>query len=283
MKPTVMKVRAFRVAREGRRDIKRFFASGLMGRDYPLFKYVEIETINKCNGTCTFCPVNKNIDPRPLARMNDSTFYKIIDNLVNLNYNGKIGYYSNNEPLMDNRIYDFIKYGVQNLPNAYHFLFTNGTLLDCDKFQTLIDLGLNHLFIDNYNDDLELHPNIRKIYDKYKDKNFSLDCQILIRLNDEVLSNRVGSAPNGRKIAKPIKAQCNLPFRQLIIRADCGVNLCCNDALGRITLGNVEEQTLEEIWFSKKHFDILESIRKNLRIGICKECDIVSLDRYFNV
>jgi len=266
--------------KEAKRDVEKFFASRNAGEGV-LFKHVEIETINKCNGTCTFCPVNRNADPRPLARMSEDVFYKIIDNLVRLNYVGQVGYYSNNEPLMDNRIYDFIKYGVSKLPNVNHFLFTNGTLLDCDKFQLLIDSGLNALYIDNYNDKYKLNHNIRKVYDRYKNEKFSLDCRIFMRLNDEVLSNRAGSAPNKRKNVKPFDAPCNLPFTQLIIRADCGVSLCCNDALGKVTLGNVAEQTLEEIWYGQKHFDILESMRKNVRGGICSECDIVSSDKHY--
>lgn len=33
-------------------------------KDVPLFEYVEIETINRCNGVCSFCPVNKLVDTR---------------------------------------------------------------------------------------------------------------------------------------------------------------------------------------------------------------------------
>jgi hypothetical protein len=276
----------WRSEKEAKRDVEIFFASkiGVCGCDGvgTLFKHVEIETMNKCNGTCTFCPVNRNIDPRPLIRMSDDIFYKIIDNLVKLNYCGQVGYYSNNEPLMDNRIYDFIKYGVSKLPNVNHIIFTNGTLLDIDKFQLLMDSGLNCLYIDNYNDNYELNPNIIKIYDKYKNEKFPMDCRIYMRLNDEVLSNRGGSAPNKRKVGKSFKAPCDMPFLQLIIRADCGVSLCCNDALGKVTLGDVEKQTLEDIWYGQKHFEILESMRENIRSGICRDCDIVSSGKYYS-
>jgi hypothetical protein len=42
-------------------------------------------------------------------------------------------------------------------------------------------------------------------------------------------------------------------------------------------LGNVEEQTLEEIWFGEKHAQYLESIMKNMRndIKICRGCDMI--------
>lgn len=41
---------------------------------YPIV--VNIETINKCNGTCPFCCCNKNEDLRPFKIMSDELFEK---------------------------------------------------------------------------------------------------------------------------------------------------------------------------------------------------------------
>ncbi|MCL1947923.1 MAG: radical SAM protein, partial [Chitinivibrionia bacterium] len=177
-------------ANQARSDIETFF------KRKPLFNYVEIETFNRCNGTCSFCPVNRNLDPRPLTKMSEKTFYKIIDNLSKLNFCGTISYYSNNEPIMDARIVEFIRYGVKKNPNANHSMISNGTLLNEEKFQALIDAGLNNLEISNYNDKLKLNENIKKIYDKYKNEKFSMNCKISLRLNNQILSNRGGTAPN---------------------------------------------------------------------------------------
>ena len=35
---------------------------------------IEIETFNRCNATCQFCPVNRDADPRPMKRMEESLF-----------------------------------------------------------------------------------------------------------------------------------------------------------------------------------------------------------------
>lgn len=42
----------------------------------PLFNNIEIETVNRCNGTCSFCPVNKNQDPREYKKMPEELFKK---------------------------------------------------------------------------------------------------------------------------------------------------------------------------------------------------------------
>lgn len=262
-----------RCATEVKDDVESFFKEEKM----PLFKFIEIEMINRCNGKCSFCYFGKNDDPRPVAKMTEKTFKKIIDNLARLNYDGVIYYHSNGESLMNENTIDFIKYGVSKVPAARHILYTNGTLLNSEKFQKLIDSGLNYLQINNYNDKLKLMPNIQKIYDEYKNKEFTMECKIYLRLQSEILSTRGGTAPNRDKIVEPLNTSCYFPFNSFIIRADCGASLCCNDALGKFTLGNVEEQTLEEIWFGDKYMEIRNSIRKNQRNGIeiCKECDMI--------
>ena len=52
----------------------------------PLFNNIEIETVNRCNGTCSFCPVNKNQDPREYKKMPEELFKKIIKELKEINY-----------------------------------------------------------------------------------------------------------------------------------------------------------------------------------------------------
>ena len=65
---------------------------------------ISIETINRCNSSCAFCPANKNTDKRPFAKMEEGLFHKIIGELSDLEYDGYLNLYVNNEPFMDVRI-----------------------------------------------------------------------------------------------------------------------------------------------------------------------------------
>lgn len=47
------------------RHCKNRLKEGLLNDEFPLFKNIEIETINRCNGSCSFCPVNKKENQRP--------------------------------------------------------------------------------------------------------------------------------------------------------------------------------------------------------------------------
>lgn len=91
---------------------------------YPLFQTIEIETINRCNSTCSFCPVNKHSDTRDFKIMDLELFKSIINQLKELNYPGSIGLYSNNEPFLDERIVELARLAKEELPNNHLYLYT---------------------------------------------------------------------------------------------------------------------------------------------------------------
>ncbi len=237
---------------------------------------VEIETVNRCNGECPFCPVNKNEVQRPYAKMSDKLFYKIIDNLAQIDYYGKISLYSNNEPFIDDRIIDFHKYANSKLPDAFFNLYTNGSLLTLDKFIEILDY-VDYLVIDNYSDDGSITtPELKKIFD-YITEHKEIESKVFFsfRKKNEVLTSRGGQAPNKQKITKCIQEICWMPFRQFVIRPTGEVSLCCNDALGKYTLGDLNTQSIQEIWNSKNIKEIRKHMLKYGRKGLklCENCD----------
>jgi len=43
---------------------------------------VSIETVNRCNSTCSFCPANRTSESRPYQKMTEELFKKIIADLI---------------------------------------------------------------------------------------------------------------------------------------------------------------------------------------------------------
>ncbi|SEA10771.1 Iron-sulfur cluster-binding domain-containing protein [Pseudobutyrivibrio sp. ACV-2] len=244
----------------------------------PLFDHVEIETINRCNGVCAFCPVNRNQDPREYAIMSELLFKKIIDELSELDYQGKLACFSNNEPFLDPNIIDRLKYAREKLPKARMHLFTNGTLLTLEKFLQVVDY-LDELIIDNYNQELELISN-NKIIAAYCENHPELinKVTIVLRKSNEVLSSRGGDAPNHEMDSTFEDVRCALPFKQLIIRPTGEVSLCCNDPLGRDTLGDLSTQSLKEVWYGKRFNEVREALYKGRgNWPHCKYCDTINI------
>ncbi len=241
---------------------------------------IEIETINRCNGMCPFCPVNITQPQRPYAKMSEELFRKIIDDLASMNYSNNISLFSNNEPFLDERITDFHKYANEKLPAAHFSLFTNGSLLTLDKFIEIMPY-LDRLIIDNYNDNGEINTTeLKHIYDYINaHPEISSRVSFVIRPLNEIRTSRGGQAPNkkGRNETVFRNVLCPLPFRQFIIRPTGEVSLCCNDPLGRYTLGDMNTQTIAEVWHSEKYEavrrEMLTNNRKNLML--CRDCDVV--------
>ena len=221
--------------------------------------------------------MNATQPQRPYAKMSEELFRKIIDDLADMNYSQGISLYSNNEPFLDERIIDFHKYAREKLPNAVFSMFTNGTLLTLDKFLEIMQY-LDKLIIDNYSDELRITtPGLQEIYD-YLQTHPELNARVKFwfRKQNEILTSRGGQAPNKKITKNPaVNILCLQPFRQLVIRPTGELSLCCNDALGKYTLGDLRTQSISEAWNSEKakavRTEMLKNARKNLLL--CADCD----------
>ncbi len=246
----------------------------IQAEDLPLFTSVEVETINRCNGICSFCPINSKVDPREKKIMSKEMFKSIVDQLAALHYSGRFSAFSNNEPLLDDRIVEFHQYARKQLPQAKFHLYTNGTLLTLDKFRALVEV-LDELIIDNYQQDLKLIDPCKEI-EKYCEihKDLKKKVTILLRKPHEILTSRGGNAPNRTQIKDYSEEPCVLPFRQLVIRPDGKISLCCNDALGEHTLGDLTKESICDVWFGETYKKVRESLRQGRKyFGKCKYCD----------
>jgi len=259
-------------------------------REKTFFNNVQIETYNKCNGACKFCPINKYIDPRPRIKMKDDIFYNIIQQLKEINYSESICLFSNNEPLLDKRIFDFCAHVRKELPNAYNYLYTNGTLLSLPKFKTLMT-SLDYIWIDNYvphdkymkvkKRPIEgLHKNLKCVYEYIIENPVEYENRVLfmIRDQDERMTTRGGNSPNRAKISS-LKSPCMLPFKQIVIRPDGKLSFCCNDALGQMTMGDLTENKLTEIWNNRQYVEFREKmVLGRNHIEICSGCDVQDIN-----
>lgn len=239
---------------------------------------VNLETINRCNGSCAFCTANKHAEKRPYVRMEDDLFYSIIDQLADWGFKGHLTLYGNNEPWLDTRIVDMHKYCREKLPDSFIFMSTNGILLDIDKVKA-ISPYINQLVINNYCEDMKLYDNVQKIHDYVvaHEEEFK-DVEILIQMRyvKAVLTNRAGSSPNKAATEKIIKETCLMPYTDMFIFPDGRMGLCCCDNLEATTLADLTKEPLVEAWNSKAY----QAARKLIENGrqnhpFCKHCDFI--------
>ena len=73
---------------------------------------------------------------------------------------------------------------------------------------------------------------------------------------------------------------CTMPFKEMVIQANGDVTVCCYDITGELKMGNIQFQTLEEIWNGPEYrklrkaiasFGLLEPLPET-----CRKCHIYS-------
>ncbi|MCR5331028.1 MAG: radical SAM protein, partial [Lachnospiraceae bacterium] len=125
--------------------------------DFPL--NIIIEPGNYCNLNCTTCVNNKLT--RPKGAMNAFLYKKIIDEIAKENPYTRIWLDFYGEPLIQKwKLFYFIDYakkkGLQNIE-----MNTNGTLLDTEMAEMLLDSGIDFISIDCDGFSKEVYEKIR--------------------------------------------------------------------------------------------------------------------------
>lgn len=244
----------------------------------PIFHNVMVETINRCNGTCSFCPANKADETRPFKKMPEEMFYGIIAQLKELKWEGKLFLCVNNEPFVDNRILSFCRYAKERLPGVTTVLITNGTLLTEDIMDEMAGI-VDQITINDYSEKYALSPMHRRVYryiKRNKGRFGKMDITINRRYSKEILATRAGNAPNKPKKNVKVDCACLYPFTDMVIFPDGQVGMCCNDCREISKFGDISEEPLIDIWrngkFKKLRLSMSGGVREH---PFCKECDVL--------
>ena len=215
---------------------------------------VEIEVNSGCNRRCSYCPnatvKQKNI-PMPVE-----LFHRIIDQLSDLSFCGRISYHFYNEPLLRSDLEDLVTYAKVNLRHAKQILYTNGQYLDSRRYQTLLVSGIYHFVVTKHGS-YPVSPR---------------PSQTIQTPNDLSFTNRGGALGS---IELPLSLPCYVLHDRLLIGWNGDVLLCYEDYHRETVLGNVLLNSILDIWES----DNTETIRHILAAGKrgqlkpCSNCD----------
>ena len=281
--------------------------------DYYKFpKKILIETSVNCNAKCIMCPNNKI--KRINREMSLENFKKIIDSLVDKEVE-EIHPFIHGEPFVVKDIFKMMSYINEVLPTTKIVLFSNAGVLNEAKSKELINIkniksitfsvdastketyekirvGLNfETTINNILKFLELNKQSntpintsvsmtisdinRTEYDTYynfwKDKVDSIDGHRCTGRNKEIRAYG-----NYIELVHFRQIPCKILFEMLAINTDGNVVMCCEDFTPKVTLGNVFETSIEEIWNSEKFNKIRKAHieHKKYDLDVCKNCDV---------
>ena len=248
----------------------------------PLPTEIEISESGTCNRKCSFCPRSAPgyIDKKVF--IHSKLHKKLCEELSQLDYEGTIRYSGFVEPLLDKKIYDLIKMVRDYLPNSNIELVTNGDPLNLERLKKLFKCGLNKILISAYDN----KENADELEDLCKKANLSKE-QYIVRhryYSDDkdfgiTLSNRAGLMENAEfkipSLKEPLKKPCFIPSYTFFLDYQGDVLMCPHDWGKKIILGNLNNKSLTDIWFSDKSIKLRKNLNKsNRNFAPCNVCDV---------
>jgi len=239
---------------------------------FPLFNQVLIETRTDCNKKCKFCP--QYTTKKKLGIISWDIFTNIIDQLTRINFSGRVALFLSNEPLLEDRLLEMIKYIKEHNPNVFVDITTNGVLLNKNIIYNLFSVGLDNIVINDYRSDREIFPdkisdNLLPLVEQYR---YNPKFTYNYRSTSETLSNYAGNAQQNM-VNNNTLGFCNYPFRKLTISYSGNVLLCCNDFTYKTNFGNIIEENIVNIWHSDDYNNYRNNLLNNKRIGLCASCN----------
>lgn len=261
---------------------------------------VRVETTNHCQADCSFCP--RSTIGRAKSFMKQDLFEKVVRecskagcNLMHLHGFG--------EPLLDKQLPNRIRLCKESgIPRVK--IFSNGDLLCGEMAQRLLESGLDEIKISidgadskefnllrvglDYDRVLENVRTFRSLRDKSggkkprivaatcqtsnKEKTEKLLAGVVDRIDYSPLHNWGGSLGmlTGQRVRKP----CDRLWRTFTVLVNGDVALCCQDYRGKEILGNVADDTIENIWNNQRYGELRQFHRtsRQSEIPICKDC-----------
>ena len=267
---------------------------------------IQVELTEGCNLRCSFCGIN-GIRPKAgmFKFMNPSMARYLAASIAELGWNSRIEFAMHGEPTMNPALYEIIKSFREFLPRAYLLMESNGGGLvknPIEKIKMLFDVGLTTLALDQYQG-ISLVP---KIWEAVEHEGHYIGATTytypesgppgnphqrsrhprLVRVlpidvstsgTHATLNNHAGAgSPKNQNAAG---RRCAKPFREISIRYDGGVAVCCNDWRGELPIGNIldHEEGLAGVW----HDPVMYAARRKLYagerdFGPCDGCDALS-------
>lgn len=246
------------------------------------FLSLHIDTYTACNRKCNFCFNHDRFPSKKQGIMSEAMWTRIIDELADMGYTGKLSPYYYGEPLLDKRLHRLIAYAKKRLPLCFIQINTNGDLLTEERLLELIESGLDMLKVTDYgNMGIPKDTPKSKISEQTKRLKYLAEkypLYIYLRSWKEInLMNRAGAI--FKRNNPRSNESCQRPSCQLIIDWQGNVILCCNDYYSEFKLGNVNEDSIIDIWRNsqfKEYRKVLESGKREA-IKLCAGCDCVGL------
>ncbi len=283
-----MRIKDKNIARQDEFNQKNIISQKINNLKFPVFSSIELNIHGSCNRRCAFCPrVDEELYPNLDEYLDLDFFKKILSELRENNYTGRMGFSGFCEPLLHKDIVEIVKLYKDFFPDNRLEIVTNGDYLDFKMAKKLFDNGLYNIRISLYTNP----KNEKKFLDireklNLSEERFFVRHRNLGKKNDFglVLNNRAGSVDYSKIGQKekiktlPLKQGCNYPMFKLFIDYNGDCLLCSNDWAKKKIIGNAKKQNIYNIWNSEMINKARKMLLKdNRNFSPCDKCDVNGL------
>ena len=274
-----------------------------------MLEVLQVETTNLCNAKCIFC-VHGQIQEH--GTMSDLLYAKILSEASKLNPPPKQFIpMLTGEPFLDPHMADRIGQAQAALPATEIHLYTNGSRLTEKIVQRLTLIPNFHLNISANGASRETRRRLTGLddYDYVARMIDYVDAQHIVHTvslvqhpsltgeEHEAFNRRWGRPTSASSCREPYVFQhlnfaglawaldrnnftrCIHATSHMTVLWDGKVNLCCMDPLGRKIFGDLNRQTVAEVWFSeeRQRYRSLHEQRRGTECDVCRDCNIFSV------
>ena len=240
---------------------------------------VEVNTTELCNRTCFFCPRHDpKVFPNRNLHMTPKGARTIAKELNRNGYKGKISFSGFGENFLNPEFHRIIFHFKLYLPNTTLECNTNGDRLTSEYAQQLFDSGLDLLYINLYDGmhQIQYFDHVMQSFPKEKYK-------YRAHYNEEdyglFLNNRSGTIDwlgiDDSNVESLKGKPCFYPFYKMFVDWNGDVLFCSNDWGREHIIGNLMQQSLHDVWFSKPMKKIRARLAKGNRSkSPCNKCSV---------
>ena len=262
-----------------RLELEKAYFDGLDGVDVlKSISSIDITTTDLCNRTCVFCPRHDpKVYPNRNLRMTSKGAIIIAKKIAALNYTGTIAISGFGENLLNPDIVDIVQIMRVYNPAAHIECNTNGDPLTVDIANRLVGAGLTCLNVNLYDGPEQVEKFMDLLKDIPQDK-FKLRAHWKSDDHGIIYNNRSGVIKwfkrddHGDVKNKP----CYYPFYKLYVDWNGDVLFCANDWGRTRVVGNLMQQSIEEVWMSTHMKKIRMRLANNNREF--KPCDMCNVN-----
>jgi MoaA/NifB/PqqE/SkfB family radical SAM enzyme len=224
-----------------------------------------IDVHNRCNGSCAYCPYPKVRDTLLHQRMEWAHVTRVLDDIREHAHEVRgLTLCGMAEPFLDDYVFECLEYG-RGLP---WYLQSNCSMLSAERVQRLEEVGFSGRIIAHFEVDMGIDFELATR--NYAFARTQLGSERVVRKTLSKLTNRAGAAWSV-PFLPATNCSSRRPYWQMTIGVTGRAHYCCDDMLHQLTVGDIREQSISEIWNGSEYERKISAMHEG-RNPLCNSC-----------